>query len=165
MSSNWAWGIGLVVSLLIVLIILLGQVTRVEVPDKIPGALIDHVQTVTVLDDELEVPVKAAIFWAAQHGCEFEYTDDLQAEITVSIEENLMCGSINAVGCASSHDGIKEIRVEIPAELVLKHELLHHHNLEHPVNAPSGHVLHPHVSDMGDNDRGVAAACARTRAY
>ncbi len=164
--SGWIWKTGLLATVLFVLFIIWGRVGPVHVRDSIEGYQIDHIQTVSVLDDELEEPTKAAIIWADQYGCKFQYLDDPDlAEIIVHIDPNLVCGSIDAIGCASSHDGFKEIRVKVPSEIVIKHELLHHHNLQHPIAAPSGHILNPNYGRVGDNARGVADACQRTRAY
>lgn len=164
--SGWIWKSGLIVSVLFIFVIIWGRVGPVHVRDRVKDYQVDHVQTVSVLDQELEEPTKAAIMWSNEHGCEFKYLDNPDlAEIVVHIEPNLICGGVEAIGCAAVHGITKEILVELPSERVIKHELLHHHNLQHPLAAPTGHIFNYNYDRVGDDDRGVAEACRRTRAY
>jgi hypothetical protein len=160
------WKPGLFFYIVISLAILLLERNTVYIGDVIRNRQIDHIQTVAVLDTVLEVPTREAIEWTSERGCYFKYVDDPNiAEIFIRLEDEINCGGLYSAGCASVGKAIKEIRVTMPEEIILAHELLHEHNLTHPLNPPNKHILSPTFEHLSYNDRGVRQACARTRAY
>lgn len=165
--SGWIWRTGLLATLVFIPLIIWARVGWVNVR-VITDEQIPYVQLVSVLDDELEEPTREAIQNTNREGCYFVYTDHVElADIVIDKVPFLTCdGNDEAVGCAHHFaDDIDLIEVVIPGPLIIEHELLHEHFLMHPIAPPTGHILHTQLESIGDDRRGVAEACTRTRGY
>lgn len=165
-AKSWVWQTGLIALVLFSIVIIGGRFVPVHVRVLDPEVMITHVQQIYVVHPELDPIIQEAVVWTSDRGCDFRIVSDInKADILVDYSEFIDCGGQEALGCTSIIGDQKTITLSRLNVEVAEHELLHAHNLQHPIMAPSGHILHPQASGIGSDDRGVLEACARTRAY